>query len=143
MTQARHFLQTIDGLEGQLLPMVDVEEMPGTALELRECEKLLGAFLDIVDDTLHGKRSLLYTFLSFWNQDVDTHGARIGMNGSDAFAGHPLWIAEYNSDAAPELPRGWNAWAIWQHTSSSYVDGIAPHVDLDMLNGNDIGLISR
>jgi lysozyme len=143
VTQAKFFLQTIDGFEGQLLPMVDVEEMPGTALELRECENLLGVFLDIVDDTLHGKRSLLYTFLSFWNQDVNARGVRVGMNGSDAFAGHPLWIAEYNSDAAPELPRGFQDWAIWQHTSSSYVPGIAPHVDIDMLNGDDLGLISR
>ena len=37
---------------------------------------------------------LIYTDWDFWNSH---------MQGSDAFAGHPLWVAEYNRDPAPTL----------------------------------------
>ena len=65
------------------------------------------------------------------------------MGGTDAFSGHPFWVAEYNNDDAPTLPNGMTQWVLWQYSSSGTIPGIAGRVDLDKLNGLDLGVISR
>lgn len=121
--QARHFMQTVAMPKiGQLLPMVDVEIDSGCSAQ--QIVTQLARFTHYCESVLN-HRLVIYTDLGFWNGSV---------NGSDAFSGHPLWIAEYNSDAAPTLPGGWNTWAIWQYTSSATVPGISGQVDMDILN---------
>jgi lysozyme len=123
--QANHFLSAISGREGSLLPMVDIEalSMPATGMSAREVVGRLGAFLDIVDGKLNGKRSLIYTGYSFWN-DV--------LQGSDSFAGHPSWVAAYGEPPAPVVT-GWAKTTIWQNTDALSVPGIAAPVDGDIL----------
>ncbi len=129
--QAKHFLTTIAGREGELLPMIDVELAVGTPATM---VARIAAFMAAVEGTLHGKKMLLYTYLSFWNT---------AMNGASDFSGHPLWVAEYNGDPAPTLPAGFRSWTIWQHASIGRVPGIKGDVDLDRLNGDDLSVISR
>src|SRR5579863_8205198 len=79
--QAQYFLDAIDGFEGQLLPAVDIEEANGqTADGIITC---VDDFTSAVDATLNGKRTIIYTYVDFW-QDT--------MGGSSDFSGHPLWI---------------------------------------------------
>jgi GH25 family lysozyme M1 (1,4-beta-N-acetylmuramidase) len=123
--QANNFLAKISGQEGTLLPMVDVEaaSMPSGGMSAREAVGRLGAFLDTVDGKLRGRRTLLYTGLSFWN-DV--------MEGSDSFSGHAVWPAAYGNPPAP-VPNGWTKATLWQYTDSLSVPGIAEPVDGDLL----------
>jgi lysozyme len=132
IAQAKHFLQTIAGREGELLPMVDVEVTDGQPIAT--LTQTLDAFMSEVEQTLGGKRMLLYTFYSYWNS---------AMQGSNSFSGHPLWIAEYNSSAAPSLPGGFNDWVVWQWSSSGTVPGIGTSVDMDRLKTDQLSLISR
>jgi lysozyme len=127
IAQAEFFSGTIAGREGTLVPMVDVESssMQGSGMSVREAIGRLGAFVDSIDSRLHGKRTLIYTGYSFWN-DV--------MGGSDSFAGHPVWVAAYAplTDPVP-TPNGWAKTTIWQYTDSLQVDGIYGNVDGDVL----------
>jgi lysozyme len=132
IAQAQHFLNVINGREGQLIPMVDVEVADGQSKDA--ITTTIAGFMGEVERTLGGKRVLLYTYYSFW-QSV--------MGGSSAFADHPLWIAEYNSAVAPSLPGGFPDWVVWQWSSSGNVPGIGTSVDLDRLNGDDLSAMTR
>ncbi|HVR46063.1 MAG TPA: glycoside hydrolase family 25 protein [Candidatus Binatia bacterium] len=137
--QAEYFLQAIDGYQGQLLPALDIEETHGMSADgVVNC---LAAFLKVVDATLQGRKSLFYTFFSFWN---DT------MSGRDDFSGHPLWIAQYpiryTEAMQPAIPKGWKSAAIWQYADTGDVagiTGITKSPDMDRLVGDDLSLISR
>lgn len=121
--QAQHFLTVIDGYEGQLLPAVDVEVTDAVAAATVLAR--LATFIRDVETTLGGKRMVIYTGYAFWQNT---------MGGSDDFAGHPLWLAEYNGDAAPTLPDGWQTWALWQFTDAAQVAGIGRGVDMSRTN---------
>lgn len=135
IAQAEHFLSVTNGLGGDLLPVVDVEgggqdhvSDPATLA------KSLAAFNARVEQSLHGKKILIYTDYGDWNGM---------MAGTSAFSGHPLWIAEYNHDKSPTLPSGWNHWSVWQHTSGASVRGITGFCDHNVLNGTDLSILSR
>lgn len=134
--QARHFLATISGYEGTLLPMVDVEGGGQDGVtNLATLTALLSAFLRVVEASLGGKKCIIYSDYGDWNGF---------MQGTDAFSGHPFFVAEYNSDAEPTLPNGFSDWALWQYTSSGQIPGISGNVDCDRLNSkHDIGAIER
>ena len=135
VAQAAHFLATIDGYEGTLLPMVDVESGGQDGVtNLPTLITGLSMFLTAIEKTLGGKRCIIYSDYGDWN------GL---MQGTDAFSGHPFWVAEYNAQPAPSLPAGFTSWVIWQYSSGGKVPGITGAVDLDRLNGNDLGIIER
>lgn len=125
VAQANHFLAMVAGREGTLLPMVDVESAsePTTPLSARDSIGRLGAFIDTIDAKLRGKKAIIYTGYSFWN-DV--------LQGSDSFSGHPCWVAAYGPPPAP-VPTGWDKATIWQNTDTLSVPGILNPVDGDIL----------
>ena len=141
ISQAYDFLTTINGYQGQLLPMVDIEQISLHGLDISL--KHISDFLITVQRVLKIPFCMIYTGLAFWNAPRPD-----GAGGYDGFSGHPLWIAEYNSDPQPTLPRGWKKWTMWQYTDLLVVPGITTnnglpeHVDGDVLNG-DISLILR
>jgi lysozyme len=133
--QANHFLSVIDGYEGQLLPMVDVESGGQDGItDLPTLIATLGKFTETVEKTLGGKKCIIYSDYGDWNGF---------MQGTDAFARHPFWVAEYNSDTYATLPGGFTEWVLWQWTSGGTVQGIPGFVDRNRLNGNDLGIIER
>jgi lysozyme len=121
--QAEHFLRAIawDGHGVRLMPMVDVEIDSGKSAS--EISAALRVFLNAT--VQQSKRILIYSDYGFWNDN---------MNGTSEFGSYPGWIAEYNSDTEPTLPRGWSSWTIWQYSQNGSVPGIVGDVDLDMLN---------
>ena len=127
--QAEHFLETINGYEGTLLPFVDVEAGgQDHVTDLRLLIGTLSIFLQRVERSLGGKRCIIYADYGDWNGF---------MQGTDAFAGHPLFVAEYNSDVTPTLPNGWKNWVLWQHSDGSGLalpPGFTANVDRDRLN---------
>lgn len=128
--QAHFFLAAINGYQGQLLPMVDVETTD--TYSAQSIIVSLAKFNETVEAKLDGKRIIIYASSGFWEGS---------MAGTDAFAGHPYWIAQYNSDAAPTLPQGFSSWVVWQHANNGSIPGIEGNVDLDVLNGDDLGII--
>lgn len=124
IAQANFFLAAAAPQTGDLLPMIDIETNDGLT-DVTRCVNVISAFLGQVERAIGGRKMLIYTSYGFWNGS---------MNGTDAFSGHPLWIAEYNSDAAPTLPNGWTNWSIWQFESNGKIGGIIGDVDMDRLN---------
>lgn len=130
VAQARAFLVETKDRLGTLLPMVDVEGDSGDLGSPAKNVEALAAFNRVVEAAI-GKRIVIYTGPSYWNT---TFG------GSDAFAGHPLWVANYGA-TVPEIPNGWNTWTLWQYTSGLVVDGIKGFVDADYFNGSSLEAI--
>jgi len=130
IAQANFFLASANPQTGDLLPAVDVESTDGVT-DVTQLVQRLAAFISKVEQSIGGRRMMVYTYWGYWNSSF---------NGSDAFSGHPLWIAEYNNQSAPSLPNGWNNWAIWQHQSNGSVTGVSGDVDLDTLNGDAAAL---
>jgi lysozyme len=130
IAQANFFLASANPQAGDLLPAVDLESTDGVS-DVTQLVRTLGAFTSRVEQALSGRRMMIYTGWGYWNSNFQ---------GSDAFSGHPLWIAEYNNQPAPSLPNGWSNWSIWQHESNGSVAGINGDVDLDVLNGDAAAL---
>lgn len=131
VTQAQSFLASAQPQAGDLLPAVDVETADGIT-DVSLLVDRLSQFTTAVEKVLDGRRMLIYTDPGFWNSS---------MRGSDAFTGHPLWVAEYNRDPAPQLPRGWRNWSIWQHDDNGTVTGITGAVDLDVYGGPSLNAL--
>ena len=137
--QAQYFLNAIGGYEGQLLPALDVEQTNGQTPD--QIVKCMGDFIAAVEATLGGKRMIIYTYYSFW-QDT--------MGGRNDFSGHPLWVAQYPTPYRPgmnpAIPAGWKSAVLWQYADTGTVPGITgitKSPDMDLLLGNDLGVISR
>jgi hypothetical protein len=126
--QAAHFLSVIDGREGTLCPAVDVEEESGRGDSVAQMIANLSAFIGIVEHAL-GRAMVIYTNRNMWNSVL---------GGSDAFAGHRLWVANftYNPDTAPAMPAGFRDWTIYQYSDKGRIvstDASIGTVDLNVL----------
>jgi len=126
--QAAHFLSVIDGREGTLCPVVDVEEESGSGDSVAQMIANLSAFIGIVEHAL-GRAMLIYTDRNTWNTVL---------GGSDAFAGHRLWVANYtyNPDVPPAMPAGFPDWTVHQYSDKGRIpltEGPPGPVDLNVL----------
>ncbi len=128
--QAAHFLSVIDGRTGTLCPAVDVEEGSGRGDSLAQMIANLSAFIGIVEHAL-GRAMVIYTNRNTWNTVL---------GGSDAFAGHRLWVANftYDPNTAPAVPAGFPDWTLFQYSDKGSIvstDASVGAVDLDVLKG--------
>lgn len=113
--QAQHFIDVVGNAPGELPPVCDVETGSPQLSEVQ-------AWLDTVEQH-YNVRPMVYASLSFASDKLSSLGA------------YPLWVAEYNSHQAPDVPRGWTDWTFWQHSDRGSVPGINGAVDLDVHNG--------
>lgn len=122
--QAAQFMRTavLDLEPGCLLPFVDLEDESAPFSEVAANIAQLAAFTARVEARI-GQRMLIYCSPAWWNE---------AMGGSDAFSGHPLFVANYGVES-PEMPYGWQRAALWQFTSGGLIDGIDGYVDRDAL----------
>lgn len=118
--QVNLFWQTV-GDTGELPLVVDVEETMGVSNATLISN--LTQFLDELQQA-SGRLPMIYTGPNFWNS-----------LGTTAFAGYPLWVAEYGV-VQPTIPAGWTSWTFWQYSASGSVPGIQGAVDLDIFNGS-------
>lgn len=115
--EAGFFIQRLEAVDlgkGDLRPVLDVE---ATTLDRPATNAYVRSFVNAMH--AHGFKPMIYTGTWFWNPKV----------GDDDF-GLPLWIAAYQS-SEPKLPVPWKTYAVWQHTSTGRVPGIAGDVDLN------------
>lgn len=131
--QARHFVSTtgIDQGVKSLPPVLDLEENKNN-LSSQQLIDWTQAYVDEIKK-LTGKTVMMYTYPSFWRDDMDN---------TTRFSDLPLWIAHYHSGSQPDIPGGWTDWTFWQHTSSGRVDGYDKNIDKNYFNGSSKALQS-
>lgn len=120
--QANSFLKTAKIQLGDLPAVLDVEVDDGVAP--RDLNDRVAQWLRVVEGATQ-RQAIIYTSLTFWENSL---------NNSDAFRGHPLWIAQYDVDS-PELPGNWSDWVFWQYSQSGSISGVDGDVDLNRFNG--------
>ncbi|MBB6499995.1 glycoside hydrolase family 25 protein [Pedobacter cryoconitis] len=120
--QARFFLQTVKFEEGDLPPVVDIEQLNGVTPEKMRAE--LKDFLKHVEKKTK-VRPILYSGLVFYREYLKGH-----------FDGYPLWIAHYYKS---ELNAGTDTkWSFWQHSDKARITGINHIVDFNAFKGDSL-----
>lgn len=118
--QAAWFLSKVKLEEGDLPPVLDIENMPeGRSVE--DFQRDVLTWLHIVEDRYHVK-PILYTYYKFKQQYLS----------APVFDDYPYWIAHYYVDKIQyEGP-----WKFWQHTDAGRLPGIKGFVDFNVYNGS-------
>lgn len=127
--QAENFIRTVGALRNHdMPPMLDVEILDHSSRSAVETGAL--AWLQAVEEAT-GRIPIIYTGSSF--------GTQILTNPD--FSKYPLWIAEY-SDHIKSIPKPWKhaGWTIWQYSSTSKVEGITGHVDMNRFHSDTASL---
>lgn len=119
--QARFFLQTVNFEAGDLPPVVDIEELNGTAASKMRIE--LQVFLTFIERKTKVK-PIIYTGLSFYKDYLQGF-----------FDEYPLWIAHYYQ---PRLNISTGKWNFWQHSDKAKISGINHVVDFNAFNGDSL-----
>jgi lysozyme len=120
--QARFFLQTVKFEEGDLPPVVDVEDLTGQSPEKMRRE--LKDFITHVEKKT-GVKPIIYSGLVFYKDYLKGH-----------FDGYPLWIAHYYQ---LDLKAGSNTkWHFWQHSDKARINGIKHIVDFNAFKGDSL-----
>lgn len=117
--QAAYFLKQVHLEEGDLPPVLDVEETGG--LSPAELRKATLTWLKQVEKH-YGVPPILYTNYKFKKDYLNTAD----------FERYPYWIAHYYVRTLSYK----GAWKFWQHTDCGHVDGIREKVDLNIYNGS-------
>jgi lysozyme len=120
--QANFFISVIGASSqpGDLPPALDLEDTGG--LSPTDLGYWTQTFLTTVK-SLTGRTPIIYSYPYFW---------RTNMANTTAFAGYPLWLADWTGRSGPNypLPGGWGSFTFWQFTSQAKVPGISGNVDM-------------
>lgn len=123
--QAEFFLKSIDYGEGDMPPVLDLEEggIKGT-VNPSDFEKEVLNWLNHVESKL-GVKPIIYTNHTFGDKYLT----------STDFAEYQLWIAEYGVET-PKTPKIWDdkGWLIWQRSERGAIEGAIGQVDHDLYN---------
>lgn len=121
-TQFNNFNQRVKRGEQDLIPVVDIEDVPelGVLWKPQQARDFLAEFVQLVQ-RYYGVKPMIYTSNKFFTDYLGR-----------AFADFPLFIARYG----PVEPNPMNGarWTLWQFTRQGRVDGINHHVDLSRFN---------
>ena len=125
--QADHFLAWFDLHDGDLLPVLDLEETNG--LDPAALTTWTLAWLDRVRERT-GLSAVIYASPVFWRDHLEDTAAI-------AAAGYTLWIADWESDPPRTPATDWGAsgWSVWQYDDCGRVPGIRGCALLDYLVG--------
>lgn len=117
--QAQFFLKQVHLEEGDLPPVLDIEERGSAPLEVFQQQAL--TWLKAVEDH-YGVKPILYTNFKFKQDYLNTN----------AFERYPYWIAHYYVRSLKYT----GTWKFWQHTDCGRIDGIKEKVDFNIYNGS-------
>lgn len=113
--QAQHFINTIQGMDYDCLPALDVEELGGYNKQSLS-SAVIAAMQSISFAT--GHTPVIYCNTNYARNYLT---AEVGQ--------YPLWIADYNNTGHPGSNPIWDTWVGYQYTSKGNIGGIT--VDLD------------
>jgi lysozyme len=116
--QAEHFLAIAQPVEGDLLPVLDLED--DGRLPTGAVQRWARGWLRAVEGAL-GVKAIVYSGPYFWRSCV----------GNADFSRHPLWLAQYTTSKTADVPGAWKAYTLWQHTSDGSVPGVRGRCDLN------------
>jgi len=119
--QAENFISTVKLEEGDLPPVLDIEELYGA--RPADLRKRVQEWLNIVERHYRVK-PIIYTSVDFYKQYL----------GSD-FDEYPLWVAHYIQKNRPRIER---EWIFWQHSEKGRVNGVVSAVDFNVFNGDSV-----
>lgn len=117
--QAAHFLRQVHLEEGDLPPVLDVEEIGHLSME--DLRREVMDWLKIVENH-YGVKPIIYSGYSFKKKYLSTPD----------FHDYPFWIAHYYREKLTYS----GSWMFWQHTDLGGVKGINGDVDLNIFNGS-------
>lgn len=117
--QAKYFLRQVHLEEGDLPPVLDIEETGGlTPAQLRTAAL---TWLKAVEKQ-YGVAPILYTGYKFHRDYLNT----------PEFERYPYWIAHYYVRSLSYK----GSWRFWQHTDCGRIEGIKEKVDLNIYSGS-------
>ncbi len=119
--QAENFIGSVDLEEGDLPPVVDIEQTYGVSIPV--LKKELKEWLDVIEHYYRVK-PIIYT-------NVDFYSRHLGKE----FNNYPLWAAHYFQYDTPRINRQWD---FWQHSEEGRVNGILSKVDFNVFNGDSL-----
>ncbi len=116
--QARHFIKTVRLRQGDLPPVLDVEDVDD--VEKEALIAAVGEWLTTVEKH-YGIRPIIYASLDLYRRHL-----------KKAFPEHFVWIARYSR----RQPSGSLGWRFWQYSDRQYLPGINGPVDGNVFSGN-------
>ena len=149
--QANAFIQAIGADQGELPPVLDLEQVyvTGSPIALPSGAAMLAIIKQWLDpvESAFGRKPMIYASAFFLNQQ--------GINAS-WLNNYPLWVAqypyapgtnaEYTSASAmpaptsgmPQQPAGFQPWTFWQYSSKGQLAGFPPSqlLDFNYFNGS-------
>ena len=117
--QAKNFLNTVDLSEGDLPPVLDIEELH--RVSAAEMRKQLQVWLDMVGKSC-GTKPIIYTNVDFYKNYLEGY-----------FDKYPLWVAHYFAGGKPSTDA---KWIFWQHSDKGKINGIRAAVDFNVFKGD-------
>lgn len=120
-TQAKYFLRKYQKYEGDLPPVLDVEEEKNVshAIIRKEVKK----WMEYVKQYT-GVQPIIYTHTAFYRKVL-----------GESFDEYPFWVAHYHNGDEPRIYRDWH---FWQHSETGYVNGIKGMVDFNVFSGDSL-----
>jgi len=119
--QAENFISMVDLEEGDLPPVVDIEQTYGVNFTI--LKKELKEWLDVIE-YYYGVKPIIYTSVDFYSRYLGKE-----------FNSYPLWAAHYYQYDIPRIERNWD---FWQHSEEGRVNGILSKVDFNVFNGDSL-----
>ncbi len=123
VTQAENFIKRVQLSKGDLPPVLDIEKIPA-GQSMDSLKSGLKRWLTRVEKH-YGMKPILYSGESFHSDFL-----------KEEFKGYKLWIANY-SFFEDEIRK---EWLFWQFTDKASVGGIEGDVDVNIYNGDLLGL---
>ena len=119
-SQAYFFLDNVLLIDGDLPPVLDIENKPKD-VSIEDFQRDVLTWLHIVEDKYHVK-PIIYTYYKF----------KLNYLNDPVFDDYPYWIAHYYVDKVEYA----GEWKFWQHTDAGRLPGIKGYVDFNIYNGS-------
>ena len=120
--QAENYISSVALKEGDLPPVIDIEDTRGrTKQEIVDGVKTMAQLLEI----RYGTKPIIYSNISFIEDYL-----------SDDFPDYYFWVAHYYQDELT-ISQEIN-WLFWQHNNKAMLFGNDQEVDVNVFNGNMI-----
>ncbi len=118
--QATHFIEEVRLENGDLPPVLDVEQKSQSQTDQAFKDSVL-RWLQLVEEE-YGVKPIIYTYYKF----------KMRYLSDPVFDQYPYWIAHYYVDKVEYKGN----WKFWQHTDAGRLPGIRGDVDFNIYNGS-------
>jgi len=118
--QAEHFIRQVKLINGDLPPVLDVEQMPKDQTVAQFKSSVLEWLVRV--EAHYKVKPILYTYYKF----------KMAYLNDTIFNQYPYWIAHYYVDSVAYK----GPWKFWQHTDVGRLPGIKGDVDFNIYNGS-------